>query len=225
MRRFTQEEIPTERFRSIDNRGYEKDLVTGEPAATVSKGLNRFVWDMRYPSVSAIPGVPPVVIKPIAKPGTYQVRLTVNGESQTESFELKINPNETYTREETDAKAEAWMTLYAKAEEGIQTILRAQAAGAEAQAVLDDPNASAADKERAQEVVDLTTDFVAGMVATGRTLVQIISEPTRPMSKLVTLHNIMEHTEGPPNAPWLTVYEKTAAEIDGYIAEIYRALQ
>ena len=40
------------------------------------------------------------------------------------------------------------------------------------------------------------------------------------MSKLVTLHNIMEHTEGPPNEPWLTVYEKTVAEIDDYIEEI-----
>ena len=95
----------------------------------------------------------------------------------------------------------------------------------QAQAVLDDPNASDADKAKAQETVEVTTEFVAGMVATGRTLVQIISEPTKPMSKLVTLHNIMEHTEGPPNEPWLAVYEKTAAEIDGYIEEINEALE
>ena len=44
------------------------------------------------------------------------------------------------------------------------------------------------------------------------------------MSKLVTLHNIMEHTEGPPNEPWLTVYEKTAAEIDGYMQQINELL-
>ena len=34
------------------------------------------------------------------------------------------------------------------------------------------------------------------------------------MSKLVTLHNILEHTEGPPNQPMREVYAKVAAEID-----------
>ena len=219
VRTFTRDEIPTERFRSIDNRGYEKDLVTGEPAASVSLGLNRFVWDMRYPRVSSIPGVPPVVINPIAPPGTYQVRMTVDGQVQTETFELKINPNENYSRRETDAKAQAWMALYQQADKGIQSVLGAQAEGERAQAILDDDAASEADKARAGEIVKLSTDFVAGMVATGRTLVQIISEPTKPMSKLVTLHNIMEHTEGPPNQPWMVVYEKTADEIDAAIAD------
>ena len=220
VRAFNQDEIPTERFLTFDNRGYEKVLETGEPGATVSRGLNRFSWDMRYPSVSAIPGVPPVVVNPIAKPGTYQVRLTVDGKSQTQSFELKINPNETYSREQTDAKAKAWMALYAKTEEGVQAVIRAMAARDEAQAVLDSANASEADKQSAEAKVEMTTAFIKGMVATGRTLVQIISEPTKPLSKLVTLHNIMEHTEGPPNGPWLQVFEKTAAEIDEAIKDL-----
>ena len=58
--------------------------------------------------------------------------------------------------------------------------------------------------QQARKIVDIATEFEGSMVATGTTLVQIISEPTKPLSKLVTLHNIMEHTEGPPNAPWLT---------------------
>ncbi len=128
IRTFGADEIPTERFRELDNRGYEQVRTPGKPRAGVGPGLNRFIWDMRYPSVSAIPGLPPVVINPIAKPGTYQVRLTVDGESQTQSFEMQINPNETYTRAETDAKAEAWMALYEKAEDGVQAVLRAQAA-------------------------------------------------------------------------------------------------
>ncbi len=122
------DEIPTERFASFDNRGYGQDLVTGQPAVNVGAGLNRFVWDMRYPSVSPIPGLPPVILNPIAAPGTYQVRLMVDGEVQTQSFELKINPNETYTREQTDAKKNAWMALYRQAEKGVQAVLRAQAA-------------------------------------------------------------------------------------------------
>jgi photosystem II stability/assembly factor-like uncharacterized protein len=224
VREFSQDEIPTERFLSFDSRGYEQDLVTGQPGTTVSKGLNRFVWDMRYPSVPAIPGVPPVLIKPIAKPGTYEVRLTVDGESQTESFELNINPNETYTRDETDAKAEFWMQLYAKAEEGVRAVLDAQAAQAKVAEAIEAADASEELKAQAAIVDELSQAFIGSMVATGRTLVQIISEPTKPLSKLVTLHNIMESSEGPPNHPMLEVYELTAAEVDAAIAEFRSAL-
>jgi N-acyl-D-aspartate/D-glutamate deacylase len=52
--------------------------------------------------------------------------------------------------------------------------------------------------------------------ATGATLVQIISEKTKPLSKLVTLHNILEHTEGPPSQGVREVYAKVSAEMDEY---------
>ena len=222
IRTWGMDEIPTERFASFDNRGYGQDLVTGEPAVSVGPGLNRFMWDMRYPTVSAIPGLPPVIINPIASPGTYQVRLTVDGEVQTQSFEMEISPNETYTRAETDAKAEAWMKLYAKAEEGVQAVLRAQHAREKVSAAAE---GSGKDAEQAKKIVDLATEFESSMVATGATLVQIISEPTKPLSLLVTLHNTMEHSEGPPNQPWLEVFGKVAGEMDAKIAEFDAALE
>jgi photosystem II stability/assembly factor-like uncharacterized protein len=228
IRTFSQEELPTERFDAWDNRGYDADVETGTPAASVGSGLNRFVWDMRYPSVSAIPGLPPVNIKPIAKPGTYQVRLTVDGVSETRPFELRINPNETYTRTETDAKAELWMELYEKAEEAVQAVIRAQEVQAEARVAAEAPGASAEVREQAEAVDALAQEFIASMVATGTTLVQIISEPTKPLSILTSLHNVMESGEGPPNGPMLEVYDRAVDLIDeaiaGFDAEIGPAM-
>ena len=77
---------------------------------------------------------------------------------------------------------------------------------------------------QAAAIDELGQSFIASMVATGRTLVQIISEPTKPLSKLVTLHNVMESSEGPPNGPLREVYAKTALEIDAAIAEFRTAL-
>lgn len=165
-----------------------------------------------------------MLINPIAKPGTYQVRLTVNGESQTQSFELNMNPNETYTRAETDEKGAFWLALHAKATDGVQAVLDAQAAQSRVVEAIESDSSPDDLKAQAQAVHDLSQDFIAGMVATGRTLVQIISEPTKPLSKFVTLHNIMETTEGPPNQPLREVYEKTAAEIDTAIADFRTAL-
>jgi len=224
IRTFGTEELPTEKFSETAGREYSGGSDAGQARAGISKGLNRFMWDMRYPSVSAIPGVPPVLIKPIAKPGTYQVRLTVDGESQTESFELRINPNETYTREQTDALGEFWMELYAKAEDGVQTVLAAKAAQERVSAAIEAGGSSAELKAQGAVVDQLCTDFTGSMVATGTTLVQVISEPTKPLSMLVTLHNILETSEGPPNQPLREVYAKVAREMDASIADFDTAL-
>jgi hypothetical protein len=215
VRSYSSKEIPTQTFKAIKATEYGGGEPAAEARASVGGGLNRFIWDMRYPNVSRVPGLPPVVINPIAKPGTYKVRLTVDGKSQTQAFELKINPNEVYTREQTDEKGAFWMALYAKAEESIQSVLAAKAAQEKVAKALEKGGSDALKAQGA--VVDkLAQDYVASMVATGATLVQIISEPTKPMSKLVTLHNILEHTEGPPNQGVRDVYAKVIAEMDEY---------
>jgi hypothetical protein len=215
IRSFSSKDIPTQKFDSIQAREYSGGESAGQPRATVSLGLNRFIWDMRYPNVSRIPGLPPVVINPIAKPGTYKVRLTFDGKSQTQAFELKINPNEVYSQEQTDEKGAFWMELYAKAEESIQSVLAAKAAQEKVAKALE---ASGSEELKSQgAVVDkLAQDYISSMAATGATLVQIISEKTKPLSKLVTLHNILEHSEGPPNQSVREVYAKVSAEMDEY---------
>ncbi len=221
VRSFGMDEIPTSRFLGFDNRGYEQDLVTGQLPVRVGRGLNRFVWDMRYPLVSQIPGRPPVVINPIAKPGTYEVRLTVDGKTQTESFELKINPNEKYTRDQTDERDKAWMALYAQSEKTVQAILKGLEAKKKASAAA---AANPSLNDAAAKVAKIVDEFEGSMVSTGTTLVQIISEPTKPLAFLTSLHNLLEHTEGPPNRPWYQVFEKYSGQIDVQIAEFERQL-
>jgi photosystem II stability/assembly factor-like uncharacterized protein len=60
-------------------------------------GLNRFVWDLRYEEAHHVPGYylweyGAGARGPVAAPGHYQVRLTVGGQSQTASFDLKLDP-------------------------------------------------------------------------------------------------------------------------------------
>jgi len=224
IRTFTGDEIATEKFSQIEAREFSGgSSESGVQRPTVSKGLNKFIWDMRYPSVSAIPGVPPVSIRPLAKPGSYQIQLTVDGETQVHPFELKMNPNEVYTREQTDEKGEFWMKFYSKAEEAVQSVIKAKAIQEEVDAAI---KAGGSEKLKAQgAVVDqVCNEYIKSMVATGTTLVQIISEPTRPLSMLVSLHNVMEHTEGPPNQPLREVYTKVSGEMDVHLLAFNTAI-
>ena len=68
-----------------------------EKQIKVEAGLNRFIWDTRYEGTSRVPGYYLFEYKegaygPFALPGKYQVRLTVEGKTQTAPMELKLDP-------------------------------------------------------------------------------------------------------------------------------------
>ena len=60
-----------------------------------NEGMNRFAWDLRYDDPIEIPGAfysDSGPRGPLAPPGDYQVKLTVNGKSQTVPLHLAIDP-------------------------------------------------------------------------------------------------------------------------------------
>jgi len=74
----------------------------GNPAAPMVAGLNRFTWDLRYAPATSFPGMVlwgGSVTGPAAPPGTYQVRLMVNGTAMTQPLVIKRHP----LRSATDA--------------------------------------------------------------------------------------------------------------------------
>jgi photosystem II stability/assembly factor-like uncharacterized protein len=75
------------------------------PPATLSAsaGMHRFVWDVHYPPPAALSfsypisaiyrNTPRIPVGAWALPGTYTVKLTVNGKSYTRPLTLKMDPN------------------------------------------------------------------------------------------------------------------------------------
>jgi photosystem II stability/assembly factor-like uncharacterized protein len=81
---------PLEEPRNPDDKKPEKQI-------KAEAGLNRFIWDERYEGTSRVPGYYLFEYKegaygPFALPGKYQVRLTVDGKSQTAPMEMKLDP-------------------------------------------------------------------------------------------------------------------------------------
>jgi len=181
---------------------------------------------MRYPLPSAIPGRPPTAIQPIAKPGTYEARLTVDGESQTRQFTLSMNPNEPYTQEQADERFAFWMELYGNVESSSQNVLAAlklkEDVAARVQA-MKDASASAAKIEAAEQqamkIAEAVDKYEATFVSTGRTLAEIINLPAKIFTRMVWLHNMMEVTEGPVTASMMDVYGQLNAVRDAADAE------
>ena len=84
----------------LDARGNEVRTYSSQPKGKDTRvpaeaGANRFVWNMRYPDAHDVPGVdmmPDALAGPVALPGRYQVRLSVDGQSSTQPFEIRKDP-------------------------------------------------------------------------------------------------------------------------------------
>ena len=98
-----------------------------------SAGMHRFTWDMHYdpfPDISAGRGgangaVPhrtyPAATSPWVAPGVYTVRLTANGQSQSQPITIKMDPRVKITPE-----VQQIFTLTTQIENAAQNALRAQ---------------------------------------------------------------------------------------------------
>ncbi len=87
--------------------GEEQEPEEREPRVPKRAGLNRFTWNMRYPDASKVEKdvsmeeFERAIAGPIALPGTYRVRLRVDGKDVgTASFEIRMDPHVTVEPED-----------------------------------------------------------------------------------------------------------------------------
>ncbi|HEY3617970.1 MAG TPA: glycoside hydrolase, partial [Candidatus Sulfotelmatobacter sp.] len=101
---------------------------------STSAGMHRWVWDLHYPApastrhdypISAIPqDTPRFPLGPTALPGTYSVRLTVDGKTSTAPLTLKMDPRIKIAAAGLQKKFEAETRLASTMTETAQALLQ-----------------------------------------------------------------------------------------------------
>ena len=86
-------------IRSYTKRPADADATDKEPRVSVETGMNRFVWDMRYSEATRIDDEPLVMDQlegalkgAVAAPGSYTVRLDVDGSKSEATFDIVKDP-------------------------------------------------------------------------------------------------------------------------------------
>jgi photosystem II stability/assembly factor-like uncharacterized protein len=90
-------------------------------------GLNRFTWNLRYPGAVVFPGMvlwsASVNEGPLAVPGAYQVRVTANGETQTQPFHITEDPRVTVTQADLQASFDLAKQVLDKVSQANQAVI------------------------------------------------------------------------------------------------------
>jgi len=128
----------------------------------------------------------------------------VDGESQVQTFDMRMNPNETLTQADADARFELWWRVRTITENANMQIIAAMELADEA----------GEDSDLAKQAAE----FSAALVPAGQNLSQIANEPAKMLSKLTTVHWMLFHSEGRPTESAYEVVNVMENQINAEIA-------
>jgi photosystem II stability/assembly factor-like uncharacterized protein len=204
------------------------DSPFGGGAARVSTdvGLNRFVWDLRFPDATRFPGMilwAGETRGPRVAPGTYQVKLTVDGQTMTETFEVKSDPRLTTTAADYAKQLELSLTETHNAIIEIRDVRKQ----------VEDLLKRVAGQPNAKPINDAGTALNKNLTAIEEALYQTKNQssqdplnfPIRLNNKLAALGGVVASSETPPNDQSYAVYDEVVAQIDAQLQKLSQIMK
>lgn len=189
-------------------------------AVPSDSGMNRFVWNMRYPDATDAPGVMwgGTTIGPKAVPGNYTVRLKV-GDSLvlSQKFEIKKDPRISTTEQDFTAQLDLLLKINKKLTETHDAIgkirdIRGQINGALGK-ILDTAKAKPI-KELAKTINDTLTSVEEELVQTkAKSGQDLLNFPMKLNNKLAALTPTVSSSDSRPTKQAYDAYEDIAGRI------------
>jgi photosystem II stability/assembly factor-like uncharacterized protein len=184
-------------------------------------GLNRFVWNLRYPDAVTFPGLimwAGNVRGPVVVPGKYQVRLTASGKTQTQAFEIKKDPRLATTPEDYAKQLELAQQIYRKLSD-------TNAAVVEIREIRRQLN-EYAERVKNPKVVDAAKALAKSLTTVEEALYQTrnrasedpLNFPIKLNNKLAALEAVVESSDDPPPAQTTMVYEDLASQVNAQLS-------
>jgi prophage DNA circulation protein len=188
------------------------------------------VWDMRYPDATRFPGMilwagqtqgPKVV------PGSYQVKLTVDGQTMTESFEVKSDPRLSTTAADYAKQLDLSLKIRDKLTETNNAIIQirdvkkqvddlVKRVGPQSKPIADGGNA----------LVKKLTEVEESLYQTKNQSSQDpLNFPIRLNNKLAALMGVVARSETPPNEQSIEVYNDLVRQIDAQLAKLAQIMK
>ncbi len=204
----------------------KKDKTVGELVA--SPGMNRFVWDGRYPDAADFEGMilwGGGIYGPRAVPGSYQARLTAGKEVVTVPFEVKADPRGAATQADLEAQLAFLLGIRDKLSQVHREIGRIRAVRAE----LDELEEQLGDDQPEDEAVTKAVEAIREtMKSVEEALYQTknrspqdpLNFPIRLNDKLAALGDTVAAGDNAPTAQAVAVRDGLVAAIDKELARL-----
>jgi photosystem II stability/assembly factor-like uncharacterized protein len=194
------------------------------PPVTTEVGLNRFVWDTRYPDAVRFPGLilwSGETRGPKLPPGRYQVKLTADGKTLTQNFEIKADPRLTTAPADYAKQLDLGLKIRDKLTETHNAIIQIRDVRKQVEDLLKRVPQS-------KPINDAGSALNKKLTAIEETLYQTKNQsnqdplnfPIRLNNKLAALGGVVGSADAAPTAQSYAVYEEVVTAIDAELQKL-----
>lgn len=197
------------------------DKKAKEGKLEIKPGGNRFIWNMRYPDAEGFDGLimwGASLSGPKAMPGTYKVRLTVNGKPMEQDFDILKDPRTSGTMADIKAQFDFSLKVRDKLSETNEGVKQIRQAREQINRVTDPMKG----KEEFKDVTDLAKQILDQMKVIEEALYQTknrsgqdpLNFPIRLNNKLGALGSEVDGSDFKPTDQVKAVYDEISSQID-----------
>ncbi len=190
-------------------------------ALSSEAGLNRFVWDLQYEESSRVPHSPlwgGNTDGPVALPGDYQVKLTVQGKSYTAPLEIKPDPRIKAAQADLEKQFDLRLKIRDRVTQAHDTINEIRDIRAQINAL----NKRLEGQPQAKAVAEAGKQLDKKMTEVEEVLVQtkaksnqdVLNYPIRLNNYLVALGRVVESADGAPTQASFDVFNMLSRQLD-----------
>jgi photosystem II stability/assembly factor-like uncharacterized protein len=194
------------------------------PPVTTDVGLNRFVWDTRYPDAVRFPGMilwAGETRGPKLPPGRYQVKLTADGKTLTQSFEIKADPRLTTAPADYAKQLELGLKIRDKLTETHNAIIQIRDVRKQIEDLLKRvPQSKPLNDAGTALNKKLTTIEEALYQTKNQSNQDPLNFPIRLNNKLAALGGVVGSADAAPTAQSYAVYDELVASIDAELQKL-----
>ncbi len=205
---------------------------TPPPRAPNRRGVNQFAWDMRYPAPAAFRGMilwAAGAQGPTAPPGTYQVRLAVNGRTVgTERFRLLPDPRLKGVAAAEYAEQFRFLrrvaARFTEANEAVLTTRYVRSEVEDRRGKVSADTRPAFEQHATPLLGEITSVEDSIYQTRSRSGQDPLNYPIRINNKLGALMGVAGSSDGRPTAQTYEVFERLNAQLEGELSRMRVAL-
>ncbi len=200
-----------------------------DPPLPAEAGLNTFVWNYRLPNATTVPGLimwGGSLAGPRVAPGTYRVRLSVDGKTvSTEAFAIKADPRLSTSSDDFAKLFDLTLKINLKLSETHKAILDIRDTRSQLENVsrrLKSPEQKDL-IDRARDISRKLTDIEEALMQTKiKSGQDALNFPIRLNNKLAALGSSIDGSDDPPTAQSYDVFNDLSARIDVQLSSLAR---
>ena len=188
-------------------------------------GLNHFVWDMHFEPPTRVPGAVGWGGRPegpLVVPGTYEIKLTVAGKSETAKLEITKDPRVSASQADLDKQEELALRIRDRVTAGHEAVNQIRSVRGQIDALKKRLSADAS----AKPVMDAADALTKKMSAVEEKIIQPKSKsgedplnyPIQVADQFVALQETVESADTAPTAASFTVYDELNKRLEVQLA-------